>query len=205
MESMSTTATPLLTSGSPPGSWSRSSPTAQDADTPFGPGIPVGDPVTWTYTVALEPGATVPLENIVLWDDAGTPADAPGVRELTDPLPIFDPASDDGDGILEVGEVWEYSATGTAVAGAYENLATVTGESTLDGTEVIDNDPSHYYGIVSELSIIKYTNGADANAIGDPDVPVLKTGSAVLWSYVVTNEGNAPVLGWAVTDDMGTP
>ena len=27
-----------------------------DADEPFGPGIPVGDPVTWTYTVALEPG-----------------------------------------------------------------------------------------------------------------------------------------------------
>ena len=177
----------------------------EDADEPFGPGIPVGDPVNWTYTVSLEPGATVPLENIVLFDDAGTPLDTPGVRDLTDFLPAFDPASDDGDGILEVGEVWEYSATGTAVPGAYENLATVTGESTLDDTEVIDNDPSHYYGIVSELSIIKYTNGADANAIGDPDVPVLRTGSAVLWTYVVTNEGNAPVLGWSVTDDMGTP
>ena len=173
----------------------------QDADAPFGPGIPVGDPVNWTYTVALEPGSTVPLENIVLWDDAGTPAVAPGVREVTDPLPIFDPASDDGDGILEEGEVWEYSATGTAVAGAYENLATVTGESTLDDTEVIDNDPSHYYGIVSELSIIKYTNGADANV---PTGPILRTGDEVLWSYVVTNEGNAPVAGWSVTDNMGT-
>ncbi len=44
----------------------------QDADEPFGPGINVGGTVNWTYQVSLVPG-NVPLEDVALVDDAGTP------------------------------------------------------------------------------------------------------------------------------------
>ena len=47
-----------------------------DADTPFGPGSRSGTP---SLDLHRRPraGSTVPLENIVLWDDAGTPATPP--------------------------------------------------------------------------------------------------------------------------------
>jgi uncharacterized repeat protein (TIGR01451 family) len=170
-----------------------------DADEPFGPGIAVGDPVDWTYEVFLPTGVNVPVDNVVVVDDAGTPG-APG----DDFNPTFD-GGDDGDGVLELGEVWLYSASGTATAGQYENFGTVTGDPTDGGDEVVDNDPSHYYGVVSAISIEKYTNGNDADLITDPDVPVLKTGSTVLWTYVVTNEGNAPIASWTVSDDIEGP
>ena len=37
-----------------------------------------------------------------------------------------------GDGILNPGEIWQYAATGTAAAGQYGNVATVTADDTLD-------------------------------------------------------------------------
>jgi uncharacterized repeat protein (TIGR01451 family) len=174
----------------------------EDADEPFGPGIPVGDPVTWTYTVALPATATVPVENVVLSDDVGTPGVVPGVLGGDDILPVFTGGDTDGDSILDLGETWTYQATGVATAGQYVNFATVTADSVFDGTQVIDNDPSHYFGVISDVTIVKYTNGADANDIGDPDVPVLRTGGTVDWTYVVTNEGNTPIISWTVSDDQ---
>lgn len=167
----------------------------QDADEPTGPGINVGDPVDWTYQVSLVPG-NVPLEDVSLVDDAGTP---------TDTSDDFAPTFTGGDagiiGILETGEVWTYEATGIAVAGQYENFATVSGDPVgPDETQAVDNDPSHYFGVDSAISIQKYTNGADADLITDPDVPVLRVGSRVEWLYRVTNEGNVPIPGWEVLD-----
>ncbi len=40
------------------------------------------------------------------------------------------------------------------------------------------------------LSITKYTNGADANDPNGTDVPTLKIGDPVTWTYHVTNTGN---------------
>jgi uncharacterized repeat protein (TIGR01451 family) len=172
----------------------------QDADSGFGPGIAVGDPVTWTYSVMLSDDATIPVDNVVLTDDAGTP-----VPTGDDFTPAFGGGDGGVIGQLEVGETWTYTASGTATAGQYENFATVTGDPIDASATVTDNDPSHYYGIVSALSIEKYTNGADADVAGGPDVPVIRTGGAVAWTYVVTNEGNAPVPSWTVNDDVLGP
>ena len=172
----------------------------QDADAPFGPGINVGGPVNWTYQVSLVPG-NVPLEDVSLVDDGGTPL-VPGDN--------FVPTFTGGDvgvlGVLEPGETWNYEATGIATAGPYENFATVIGDPVgANETIATDNDPSHYYGVASAISIEKYTNGADADLITDDDVPILRVGDTVDWIYVVTNEGNVPIPGWVVTDsDVGT-
>jgi hypothetical protein len=53
-------------------------------------------------------------------------------------------SGDDGDEILQLGEVWIYKANGTATAGQYVNLGTVKGH--YGDIEVSDEDPSHYFG-----------------------------------------------------------
>jgi len=100
----------------------------EDADTGTGPEIPVGGLVSWDYVVTNT--GPVGLTNIVLTDD---PEGSIGC-----------PYSD-----LNSGESMTCTHTGTASAGQYENLATVTGEYCLIGgtcTPVTDQDPSHYYG-----------------------------------------------------------
>jgi hypothetical protein len=88
----------------------------------------VGDPITWTYEVTNT--SSVPLHNIVVTDDMGvTPAYQSG---------------DDGDGWLEYGETWIYSASGTAIDGYYSNLGTVVGAPEV-GDTVTDSNPDHYY------------------------------------------------------------
>lgn len=110
----------------------------EDADDPTGPNVPVGSTVTWTYVVTNT--GDVPLANVVVVDDAGTPGDTGDDFE-----PIFVGGDDGNDGILSPGEIWYYEAAGTAVLGQYENIATVTAQTDDDSqTEVTDNDPSHY-------------------------------------------------------------
>jgi uncharacterized repeat protein (TIGR01451 family) len=97
----------------------------EDADSPTGPIIPVGDTVEWTYIVTNT--GNVPLSNAVVTDDIlGT---------------ICTIAS------LAVGDSASCTASGTAMAGQYTNIGNVTGE--YDGVTVYDEDPSNYYGDAS--------------------------------------------------------
>jgi uncharacterized repeat protein (TIGR01451 family) len=122
-----------------------------DANDPNGADVPVipdGDPVTWTFVVTNTGNLTFTLAEVSVTDT------------YTDVIPVFDPASDDGDGLLAPGEVWIYRASGVAA-----ELETATGlvivigcdaQQTLDprktyfnmGTVraggLVVNDPSHY-------------------------------------------------------------
>ena len=155
-----------------------------DADSPTGPMIYVGDSVTWTYAVTNT--GNVPLTQIVVTDSVA------GVA----PAYI---SGDDGDGIMEPGDVWYYAATGTAVAGQYANLGTVTGKYGPAVT-VTDNDPSHYFGAAPAIDIEKHTNGQDAD---EPTGPMILVGQPVAWTYIVTNTGNVPLTNIQVVDDQG--
>jgi uncharacterized repeat protein (TIGR01451 family) len=100
----------------------------QDADSPTGPYIAVGGPVTWEYVIT-NPGDS-PLSNIIVTDsEAGV-------------TPVY-VSGDDGDDTLQTTETWVYRASGTAVAGQYANTGNVTG-TPLVGPDVSDDDPSHY-------------------------------------------------------------
>ncbi|WP_462271931.1 SdrD B-like domain-containing protein, partial [Methanohalophilus sp.] len=101
----------------------------QDADDPQGPEIYVGETVTWTYNVTNTGNAN--LTNINVTDDQGV-------------IPVFNSSTLNNDSILEPGEMWTYTANGTAEFGQYVNNATATGE--YEGEFVEDEDPSHYYG-----------------------------------------------------------
>jgi uncharacterized repeat protein (TIGR01451 family) len=147
-----------------------------DADLPPGPGLEIGSPVLWTYTV-MNVG-TDRLTNIEVTDDQGVAVSCPRTALLP-------------------GESMNCTGNGVVQPGQYENTGIVTA-SLPGGSTVSDSDPSHYFG--QELLLEKSTNGEDADL---PPGPVLLVGSPVTWTYVVTNPGPATVTGVTVTDDQG--
>ena len=95
------------------------------------PVVHVGDTITWTYFV--ENTGNVALENIVLSDDAGSdgvPGDDITPTEVLSGL--YNAGDLNTDGIFDPGEIWQYSATGLAIDGHYDNIAYVTADFTDD-------------------------------------------------------------------------
>ncbi|HPM83729.1 MAG TPA: autotransporter-associated beta strand repeat-containing protein, partial [Candidatus Anammoximicrobium sp.] len=151
----------------------------EDADEAPGPLVLVGDTVTWSYLVTNT--GNVALSNVVVTDDQG--------------VTIGSPAGDDGNGVLDPGETWTYTASSTAVAGPYSNIGTVTANDAWNET-VQASDPSHYFGVTPPgIQVEKSTNGEDAD---DAPGPLLAVGSLVTWTYTVTNLGNTPLANVAV-------
>lgn len=168
----------------------------QDADEPAGPPIAVGGVVRWTYAVTNT--GSVPLTAVTVVDDM---VDA-------DDIDCDGTGSNVVPGPLAPGAAFTCEATGAAIEGQYANLGTVTGiapETTdvngerVDGMEVTDEDPSHYFGVLPAIDIEKATNGHDAD---DPTGPRIPVGSTVTWTYVVTNTGNVPLTDVTVSDDV---
>jgi hypothetical protein len=136
-----------------------------------------GSDVTWTYTVTNT--GSVGLSGVNVTDDQGE-------------LPVYF-SGDNGNGILDVGETWLYTATGKAIAGDYANIGSVTG---TDGLNVVgDQDASNYFGADPNIAINKVTNGADGLNI--------LAGSEVTWTYTVSNTGNVGLSNVSLSDDQG--
>jgi hypothetical protein len=121
----------------------------QDADTPTGPTIPVGDTVTWTYVVTNT--GKVALTGVMVVDDQGVTVTCPRTT-------------------LAAGETMTCVATGVAVAGQYANNGTAAGFDPSQ-TIVTDIDPSHYYG----KAILPVT-GIDADRLGGIGLVLLVLG-----------------------------
>lgn len=156
------------------------------ADAPPGPTVVVGSPVTWTYSVT-NVGGTVLTGVAVTDSDSGVVVSCPK-------------------SVLGLAESMICSASGTAVLGQYANVGTAVGQGA--GQTASATDPSHYYGVpepppASEpaIEIEKLTNGYDADGVAS--APQLFHGHPVLWTYVVTNTGNATLSAVTVTDDQG--
>ncbi|MCO6454696.1 MAG: DUF11 domain-containing protein [Pirellulaceae bacterium] len=119
-----------------------------DADAPAGPEIKVGDGVMWTYVVTNPDPGNQPVANVVVVDDAGTPGDN------TDDFTPDYVSGDNGNGLLDPGETWVYSATGIVeMVGQYRNIGKVTGSLVDTGTLVMDDDPAHYLGVAEHLVV----------------------------------------------------
>ena len=151
----------------------------EDADTPTGPSIVVGDPVLWEYIVTNT--GDVDLTNVEVTDD---------ILGLIGTIPS-----------LAVGETQTLTANGTAAAGQYANLGTATGTPPV-GPDVSDEDPSHYLGVSPSIDIEKHTNGENAD---NPTGPSIVVGAPVLWEYIVTNTGDVDLTNVVVTDDILGP
>ncbi len=127
----------------------------QDANTPSGPVLVVGSNATFTYEVRNT--GNISLASVSVLDDNGTPG-----NPADDFSPTFTGGDTNNNNLLDLNEVWTYSATRTVVAGQYTNQATVTGTpvyppgtnnpSFPPGTPVpgltppTDTDPANYFG-----------------------------------------------------------
>ncbi|MBK6954504.1 MAG: hypothetical protein IPH27_03090 [Actinomycetales bacterium] len=175
----------------------------QDADTPTGPNIPVGGAVLWRYE--LRNTGDRPMVGVSITDDAGTPATPADDWTMTKASGYVS-GDTDNDGALDLTEVWVFQRTGVAVEGQYANLAAVTAQAADNANQPIaalgsytDDDPSHYWGLTSGLTMKKYTNGLDADTVTGPLVAI---GSTVTWTYVVTNTGNTLLTATVVDDKI---
>ncbi len=150
-----------------------------------------GSTVVWTYEVTNT--GNVPLSNIVITDDNGTPG-----NPADDFTPTFNPAGDtNSNGKLDTNETWTYSASGTAAPGEHTNVGSATGTPPT-GASVSSTDSDSYFGSAPAITLVKLTNGADHNAVPGVYIPV---GDAVVWTYQITNSGNVDLTGVTVTDD----
>ncbi|MCO6459234.1 MAG: hypothetical protein J5I93_28325 [Pirellulaceae bacterium] len=169
----------------------------QDADLPTGPLIVVGGTANFEYLVT-NPGE-VPLANVVVVDDNGTPLDP-----TDDFQPMFVGGDLNNNGLLDLDETWLYAASRTVTPGQYTNVAAASGRNANSTTAppVSASDPSNHFGVLAAIDIEKATNGQDADI---PPGPLLPIGSTALFSYVVTNPGNVSLRDVVVVDNNGTP
>lgn len=165
-----------------------------------GADILVNEDVTWIYQVTLGTGlGSVDLSNVGVTDNQG--------------VTVSLLAGDDGNNILESGEVWYFTATGTAAAVAYTNEGTASGSFTdsLDQTRTATaTDTSSYNGADPQIAIDKRTFdglttaatvAADFAVAGDGiSIPV---GNDVTWIYQVTSVGNVDLSNVSVIDNQG--
>lgn len=152
----------------------------EDADSPRGPYILVGQPVEWEYVVRNTGTQTV--DDIAVSDDQDVSPSCPQTS-------------------LDPGESMACTADDTAVPGQYANIGTVTGTATGDAGVVLqDSDPSHYFGTDPSVHLEKFTNGENADIEPGPSIP---TGNEIVWTYLVVNTGNVELDEVVVTDDQG--
>jgi hypothetical protein len=98
----------------------------EDADAAPGPQIQVGAAVVWDYVVTNSGQAA--LSSVHVTDNRGVAVSCPKTS-------------------LAVGEVMHCTGNGTATAGQYENIGSVTANPP-SGPAVTASDPSHYFGVI---------------------------------------------------------
>jgi hypothetical protein len=110
-----------------------------DTGTGAGPSLAIGSTATFAYNVTNT--GNIALTSITITDNNGTTGST--ADDLT---PTFVSGDTDGDSALDVTETWVYRATHVVTAGAYSNIATVTGNDP-NATVLSATDPSAHTGV----------------------------------------------------------
>ena len=146
--------------GDTPPSRSSSSPTAPTTTPARRPDVPPSAAPSPGPTTSPTTGSNVPLTTSPSADNIA------GVN----PTPVlsggFNTGDTNHDGLLESGETWVFTASGTAIAGQYSNVGTATGTQRHHGTRsraphVTATNPDHYFGDTAAIQIVKLTNGTN--------------------------------------------
>lgn len=161
----------------------------------------VSAPGTVTYTYEVTNTGNAAISNVVVVDDNGTPMDA--ADDVT--LEVDATGDLDGDGKLDVGEVWMYEYAFEVTQAMIDAGGTITNIVTANGDDVEEATDSESVDIFQTPSIhIEKITFASPTNQGD-NIGGLAVGDPIKWIYTVTNTGNVSLTNVAVTDDNGTP
>ena len=166
------------------GTFEQTNVSAQDSSTYFGysvsitvdkrtngsdnPTITAGSPVVWTYQV--KNNSNVAVDTLTVVDDQGVSVTCPKTS-------------------LEPTEEIQCTASGTAIAGPYTNIATATA---FYGTMMVQaTDSSSYFGAAGSIDVLK-----------TPDTQTVTAGGNVTFTITITNTGNIPLSNIVVTDPL---
>jgi hypothetical protein len=140
-----------------------------------------GDSVTYTFTVSN--GGTRPLSDVAITDDIGL-------------IPAL-VGGDDGNGQLDAGETWTYTATKTLATetGNVMNTATVSATDATGSSERITVYISELVEILHPAIQVEKTVSSSS----------INRGESVTYTYSVTNTGDVNLSDIRVIDDKVTP
>ncbi|MGH3049730.1 MAG: beta strand repeat-containing protein [Gaiellaceae bacterium] len=180
--------------GTPPGIQVVKLANGQPAESAANP-LLVASGSTVTYTFQVTATTSTPVSNVTI-DDPG--------------LTLSDVSGDtNNDHVLQQGETWIYTATLTQKYGLYENVVDVSGQA--GGVTVKDDDRAYTLGVVPGVTIVKAVDALDPyhptateDANSQPAKELL-VGTTAVWTYLITNTGNAAVAITSLVDDNGTP
>lgn len=136
-----------------------------------------GTLVLYTYTVTNT--GDDPAYDVQVNDDLCSPVNYVG--------------GDDGDNVLDPGEVWTYTCTAT-LTDDVTNIATVTGEDEL-GTPLPPDQAAATVDVITPAIRVEKT----ANPT------TVLPGGLVLYTYIVTNPGDDPLSNVSLNDDKCAP
>ena len=150
----------------------------------------VGENINWTIEVSR--AGNVDIDEVVVTDDRGTPVYQSG---------------DDGDGILEEGEVWVYTFS-----------ETVTQDMINANAQIVNTAYANGEAVNSNTAAPEVQDDATIDICQDPVLLIDKTGTTdqgedcadvvgenINWTIEVSRAGNVDIDEVVVTDDRGTP
>ena len=128
--------------------------------------------------------------------------------------PVYVSGDANNSGMLDPTEVWLYSSASVKSFQAtnsefYGNIATVT-VTNASGDPVTASDPAYLLGTTPRIFVQKAINAVNPMSPTPAELAVstprlLPVGTPVVWTYQVTDLGDAPVKVTSVRDDNGTP
>ncbi|MBT0958703.1 DUF11 domain-containing protein [Alphaproteobacteria bacterium KMM 3653] len=172
--------------------------------------LPAAEGDTVAFTILVRNAGTVSLSDIGIVDTITRADGALAQGAVTGPT--FVSGDSDGDGELDVGEVWEYELTYALTQedidlGGIENTATASGASVTDGTVVSDvsDDGDDLDGEVGNdptvITIPPQPEMVVTKAASTP-VALFPTVYEVLFTVTVTNDGNVTQNNVSLLDDL---
>ncbi|MBC7730040.1 MAG: hypothetical protein H7242_21025, partial [Microbacteriaceae bacterium] len=156
-----------------------------------------GTSVIFTYLLRNTGNGALSVKSLI--DDAGTLGVT--IDDFT-PAAVLNAGFNVGDlnrdNLLDVGEVWRYTSVGTsagdtiATFGLHTNTVIATGSDGRTARTATDSDSASYQGgglrvekAINAVHVTAPTRYEDADL---PTGPILAEGSAIVWTYLVTNE-----------------
>ena len=140
----------------------------------------IASPATLNYTITVTNTGNVNLTNIALTDDlAGTATLVSG---------------DDGDGILEVGESWVFTATYNATQSDIDSgndLVNTVSVTTTEITDPVSDDAVTTISQDPDLTVEKTQTSTE---------PITTAGQIIEYEIIITNTGNVSITGAVATE-----